>query len=245
MEETPNTSGELDHLRRRRGHRRGQITKLRNKVQDMQEAHPDTFDLILIDELLADLHTQVSAIEDLQEKIDFIYEAHPDLAIDEEPEKDRLDDAHKALKCTLLTLKKAGPLSHDCNVLLGQIQEAASKPQPESPRFCALVDSLRSRLPSPVPRVLSCVASHTWRRDARSWTPLCLSFNKPYGLKIVQSLHCLLLFTAHLQLLHILATPHSIWTYHASMATRSSGPTLKSCSELPSSQGLEDTPTSK
>ncbi len=117
MEETPNTSGELD--RRRRGHRRGQITKLRNKVQDMQEAHPDTFDLILIDELLADLHTQVSAIEDLQEKIDFIYEAHPDLAIDEEPEKDRLDDAHKALKCTLLTLKKAGPLSHGLQRLAG------------------------------------------------------------------------------------------------------------------------------
>ncbi len=146
MEETSNTSGELDHLCRRLGHRRGQITKLRNKVQDMQAAHPDTFDLILIDELFADLHTQVSVIEDLQEKIDFIYEEYPDLAIDEEPEKDRLDDAHKALKCTLLTLKKAGPLSHDCNVLLGQIQEAASKPQPESPRFCALVDSLRSRL---------------------------------------------------------------------------------------------------
>ena len=50
-----------------------------------------------VDDFLLDLQTRTSDHDALQAQIDEIYVKHPDLAVDEEAEKDKLIDAHRSL----------------------------------------------------------------------------------------------------------------------------------------------------
>ncbi len=85
------------------------------------------------DEFLLDLQTQTADLEKLQAQIDEIYIAQPELAVDEDEEKDKLSDAYRSLKGILLSFQKAGPLWDDSSVLLRQLTHLMDSPQPDSP----------------------------------------------------------------------------------------------------------------
>ena len=144
MEDSSNISAKLETLRRRRGHRRGQVTKLRKKILDVQNTPPDDIDLLVVDDLLLDLRTQTADHDALQAQIDVIYVEHPDLSVDEEDELDRLQDAYRSLKNILVSTQKAGPLWADSKVILQQLERAAASPRPDCPYYRATVDGLVS-----------------------------------------------------------------------------------------------------
>ena len=144
MEDSSSISAKLETLRRRRGHRRGQVTKLRKKILDVQNTPPDDIDLLVVDDLLLDLQTQTADHDALQAQIDVIYVEHPDLSVDEEDERDRLQDAYRSLKNILVSTQKAGPLWADSKVILQQLEHAAASPRPDSPHYRATVDGLVS-----------------------------------------------------------------------------------------------------
>ncbi len=97
------------------------------------------------DEFLLDLQTQTADLEKLQAQIDEIYIAQPELAVDEDEEKDKLSDAYRSLKGILLSFQKAGPLWDDSSVLLRQLTHLMDSPQPDSPTYRSTVESLYAR----------------------------------------------------------------------------------------------------
>ena len=135
MEDSSNISAKLETLRRRRGHRRGQVTKLRKKILDVQNTPPDDIDLLVVDDLLLDLQTQMADHDALQAQIDVIYVENPDLSVDEKDERDRLQDAYRSLKNIFVSTQKAGPLWADSKVILQQLERAAASPRPDSPHY--------------------------------------------------------------------------------------------------------------
>ncbi len=145
MTEDTSIRAQLETFRRRRGHRRGQVTKLKKRVNEIQSTPPDDIDMLAIDDLLADLQHQISDHDHIQLQIEEIYDDHPELAVDEEADKDKLQDAHRLLKNILISFQKADPLWATSCVILQQLDRASDSPRPDSPHFRDTVDNLVSK----------------------------------------------------------------------------------------------------
>ncbi len=125
----------LDFLRHKRAYRRGQVTKVKTKVQRLQELHPDDVDALDVDNLLVDLQSQLATHEALQTQMDEVVAAHPTLATDEEEVRDRIADTHRAVRNSLLSVQQALALWCDSTVLLEQIEQKLDSPRADSPMF--------------------------------------------------------------------------------------------------------------
>ncbi len=141
MTEDTSVQAQLDAFRRRRAHRRGQVTKLKNRVHKIQSTPPDEIDALSVDDLLLDLQTQISDHDHLQSQIEEIYSEHPELAADEDADE-KLQEAHRLLKNILIAYQKAGPYWAASTVIIQQLERASASPRPDSPHFRNTVDGL-------------------------------------------------------------------------------------------------------
>jgi len=145
----------LESLRHKRAYRRGQVTKVKTKVQHLQTLPPDEIDPMDVEGLLEELTIQLKVHGKLQTQIEELYEAYPDLAVDEEDEKDRISDTHRSVKSLVIALQKALPLWNDCSALLRQVEHKLDHVQADSPVFRTSLESLNTRfttLSSSIPR---------------------------------------------------------------------------------------------
>ncbi len=98
---------QVDQAKRRRANRKGQITKLKNRVQDLRARQPEDYAAESLVDLQEELKTQIAEYNHQQQIIDELIINHSDVLPEDETELDRTEESFIAFKSSLSALIKA------------------------------------------------------------------------------------------------------------------------------------------
>ncbi len=147
---------QVDQAKRRRANRKGQITKLKNRVQDLRARQPEDYAAESLVDLQEELKTQIAEYNHQQQIIDELIINHSDVLPEDETELDRTEESFIAFKSSLSALIKARLLWDECAALHTGSTTNSPIPAQSLPAFVPL---RRNWTPSTPPSLLLPVLS--------------------------------------------------------------------------------------
>ncbi len=139
---------QVDQAKRRRANRKGQITKLKNRVQDLRARQPEDYAAESLVDLQEELKTQIAEYNHQQQIIDELIINHSDVLPEDETELDRTEESFIAFKSSLSALIKARLLWDECAALQYRVDDELSNPSPNSASFRATAEKLDTQYAS-------------------------------------------------------------------------------------------------
>ncbi len=125
----------LGSLHRKRGNKRGMLTRLQRKVSELLDKHPDEVSNYAADDLLKDLDSLRLAHRGIQDQIDDLVQDNEDYEESEETEKDRDDDSYEKVKTTIKDFQQFHELWINSNGLSNELTTAQNVLAVDSPLF--------------------------------------------------------------------------------------------------------------
>jgi len=106
MEDSVSPDVRLEILKRKRAHRRGQITRIQKRLTLLQSRHPREIGPSEIDVLMADLAREIDVHEELHEQIEDLLTEDATALSNEQSDRATRDDTHSALRLELYRFKQ-------------------------------------------------------------------------------------------------------------------------------------------
>lgn len=133
---TPHTTAQqLETLRRRRGGKRGALTKLHRRVIEFQEGHPNKLVSFIADDFFKDLEAIKISHLALQDQIEDLVQEDDDALKAEEPERERDEENFAKVRSSLRECQARSTLWTDSNGLLEELDRALEFTEVDSPLF--------------------------------------------------------------------------------------------------------------
>ncbi len=133
---TPHTTAhQLETLRRRRGGKRGALTKLQRRVIEFQEGHPNKLVSFIADDFFKDLEAIKISHLALQDQIEDLVQEDDDALKAEEPERERDEENFAKVRSSLRECQARSTLWTDSNGLLEELDRALEFTEVDSPLF--------------------------------------------------------------------------------------------------------------
>ncbi len=125
----------LESLHRKRGSKRGMLTRLQRKVSELLDKHPDEVANYAADDLLKDLDSLRLAHKGIQDQIDELVQDNVEYEESEDTEKERDDDSYGKVKTTIKDFQQFHQLWTNSNRLSSELTSAQNVLAVESPLF--------------------------------------------------------------------------------------------------------------
>ncbi len=127
----------LETLKRKRAHRRGQITRIQRRLSTLQSKHLKEIPVTDVDLAIADLTHEIKLHESLHEQIEDLLSSDAEALSIEHTERDIRDDTHASLHLQLSNLRHKLDIWHTGTDLSAELDTLLAIKEPSRPHYQA------------------------------------------------------------------------------------------------------------